>query len=233
MNHFKIIFLYLIIFGLFISCGKNEPTDKIPAAKTKEESKQNSNINTVETAKYLEKEQNNSSSTDSINATKESILRKQRYKKIVVQTSKDTLNSGLKNQNNFKKPTSKNSNFPSFVYIKKILNECKIGVPMTQKQLQSKFNIPKEAIQLIKSVTKISHNEMDVKWKSTWLIEQISDAEFKDGRLKVRFNKDRMYTSGGALAIKYGKKRYTDLYLIGRSAYIPTVKGFYWEIGNL
>lgn len=38
-----------------------------------------------------------------------------------------------------------------------------------------------------------------------------------------------MYTSGGAIAIKYKKKMYTDLYLIDPSAYIPTLKGYYWK----
>ena len=103
---------------------------------------------------------------------------------------------------------------------------------MTQKELETNYNIPKEGIQLVKSITKISQDELDIKWKSTWLLEKMSDAKFKDGRLKVRFDKNKMYTSGGAIAIKYEKKLYTDLYLIGRSAYIPTVKGYYWQIGK-
>ena len=103
---------------------------------------------------------------------------------------------------------------------------------MTQEDLQANFNIPKEAIQIVKSVTKISDNELDIKWKSTWLIEKMSDAKFNDGRLKVRFEKNRMYTSGGAIGIKHEKKMYTDLYLIGRGAYIPTIKGYYWQIGE-
>ncbi len=130
------------------------------------------------------------------------------------------------------KPASNKTTLPSFIYIKKILNECKIGLPMTQKELKTNYNIPEEGIQLVKSITKISKNELDVKWKSTWLIEKMSNAKFKDGRLKVRFDKNKMYTSGGAIAIKYNKKLYTDLYLIGRSAYIPTVKGYYWQIGK-
>jgi hypothetical protein len=103
---------------------------------------------------------------------------------------------------------------------------------MTQKELETNYNIPEEGIQLVKSLTKISENELDVKWKSTWFIEKMSDAKFKDGRLKVRFDKNKMYTSGNAIAIKYDKKMYTDLILIGRAAYIPTVKGFYWQIGK-
>lgn len=81
---------------------------------------------------------------------------------------------------------------------------------MTQEDLQRQFNIPKEAIQLVKTVTKISDNELDIKWKTTWLVEKMSDAKFNDGRLKVRFEKNRMYTLGGAIGIKYEKKMYTD-----------------------
>lgn len=52
---------------------------------------------------------------------------------------------------------------------------------------------------------------------------------------KVRFEKNRMYTSDGAIDIKYEKKKkkmHTDLYIIKRPVYIPTVKGFYWKIGK-
>ncbi|WP_304197104.1 glycoside hydrolase N-terminal domain-containing protein, partial [Flavobacterium alvei] len=65
--------------------------------------------------------------------------------------------------------------------------------------------------------------ELDIKWKSTWLVEKISDAKFKDGKLKMRFEDNKMYTSGGAISIKYEKKLYSDLILIGSAAYIPTV----------
>nr|WP_315249943.1 hypothetical protein [uncultured Flavobacterium sp.] len=60
---------------------------------------------------------------------------------------------------------------------------------MTQEDFQANFNIPKETIQLVKSVMKISENELEIKWKSTCLIEKMSDAKFNDGRLKVRLEK--------------------------------------------
>lgn len=112
------------------------------------------------------------------------------------------------------------------------MNECETGVTMTQEDLESKFKIPKEAMKLVKSVTKVGPNELDIKWKSTWLVEKISDAKFKDGILKMRFEDNKMYTSGGAISIKYEKKIYSDLILVGRSAYIPTVKRYYWQIGK-
>jgi hypothetical protein len=234
MTIYKKIFLFLIIFGA-ISCGKNKESEEHENEQKKEPSYEQTDATTPES-------QNNEiayeSPEDSIRAVKNSILRKQNFKKkeqteeptvtpddIAIETPK---NSAPSNNN----PTVIKPKAPSFVYIKKILKECQIGVPMTQEDLQANFNIPKEAIQLVKSVTKISDNELDIKWKSTWLIEKMSDAKFKDGRLKVRFEKNKMYTSGGAIGIKYEKKMYTDLYLIGRSAYIPTVKGYYWQIGK-
>jgi hypothetical protein len=48
----------------------------------------------------------------------------------------------------------------------------------------------------------------------------------------MRFDKNKMYTSGGAIGIKHNKKTYTDLIIIGRNAYIPSVKGYHWQIGK-
>lgn len=218
----KTILLFLLIFSLF-SCEKNEKS------KTKIVSKPS----------ILEVTQNTESKTplpdsvfktpeDSIRATKESVLRKKNYKK-----KKQTLAfENTKSENTKPSTFAKEQTTHSFLYIEKILRQCKIGVPMTQEDLSKKFNIPEEGIKLVKTVTKISENELYIQWKSTWLIEKMSDAKFKDGRLKVHFDKNKMYTSGGAIAIKYEKKTYTDLVLIGRSAYIPTVKGYYWEIGK-
>lgn len=238
MPNFKILFSLIILATLF-SCGKNQESEEHELEQQKEPNYEQNDATHLESQK---KDTLHLSPEDSIRAVKQSILRKQNFKK--KQQTETTTETGTATgtetvtQPNEDKPkeiseakTIKKA-VPSFVYIKKILSESKIGVPMTQKDLQANFNIPKEAIQLVKSVTKISENELDIKWKSTWLIEKMSDAKFHDGRLKVRFEKNKMYTSGGAIGIKYEKKMYTDLYLIGRAAYIPTVKGYYWQIGN-
>ena len=112
------------------------------------------------------------------------------------------------------------------------MNGCKTGETLTQEELSKNLEIPKDAIKLVKSITKISENEIEIKWNSTWLVEKISDAKFTDGRLKVRFSDNKMYTSGNAIGIKYEKKIYTDLVVYGRAAHIPSVKGFYWQIGK-
>lgn len=245
MSNFKILFSFIIIATLF-SCGKNQESEEHELEQQKEPNYEQKDITNPELQK------NNTlhlSPEDSIRAVKQSILRKQNFKKKKeseagnktetetgkeVETGTETVTETTsdKPKETSETNTVKKRAVPSFVYIKKILHESEIGKLMTQEDLQAKFNIPKEAIQLVKSVTKISDNELDIKWKSTWLIEKMSDAKFNDGRLKVRFEKNKMYTSGGAIGIKYEKKMYTDLYLIGRSAYIPTVKGFYWQIGK-
>lgn len=231
MKYYKRILLFLIIFSL-ISCGKNKENEEHELELKKEP-----NYEQKDTVNFEQSQKKDTvfygTPEDSIKAVKRSILRKQKFqKKKETETSDVSLTETPEITTPSDEPVTKKIKAPSFVYIKKILNECETGKTMTQEDLQANFNIPKEAIQLVKSVTKISDNELDIKWKTTWLIEKMSDAKFKDGRLKVRFEKNRMYTSGGAIGIKYEKKMYTDLYLIGRSAYIPTVKGFYWQIGK-
>lgn len=230
MIHYKKIMLFLIIFSI-ISCGKNNQNEEAVIEKNKgQNNKQQEPIINAESQK---KDSIYETAEDSIRATKESVLRKKNYKKkkqTLTADGKVVANPETKSASN--KLETKKTAIPSFIYIKKILNECKIGVPMTQKELERNYNIPEEGIQLVKSITKISENELDVKWKSTWFIEKMSDAKFNDGRLKVRFDKNKMYTSGNAIAIKHEKKMYTDLIMIGRAAYIPSVKGFYWQIGK-
>lgn len=229
MSYYNRIAFFLIVLSI-ISCGKNNENEEHELQQKNEPSyEQKPTVN----SESQKNESTFETTVDSLRATKESVLRKQNYKKKRrIVTADGTIVEVTETKTTSTKPETKKATMPSFVYIKKILDECKIGVPMTQEELQTNFNIPEEGIQLVKSVTKISPNELDVKWKSTWLIEKMSDAKFKDGRLKVRFDKNKMYTSGNAIAIKYEKKMYTDLILIGRSAYIPTVKGFYWQIGK-
>ncbi|MDQ6470548.1 hypothetical protein RB619_07825 [Flavobacterium sp. LHD-80] len=125
-----------------------------------------------------------------------------------------------------------NDKLLNFVNVRKILNNCKMGQTLTQKELTQNFEIPEEAVKLVKSVTKTAENELSVKWKSTWLVEKVSDAELEDGKMKVKFKANKMYMSGNAIGIKYNRKIYTNLVIVGRSAYIPSVKGYSWQIGR-
>ncbi len=125
-----------------------------------------------------------------------------------------------------------NDKLLNFVNVRKILDKCKMGQTLTQKELTQNFEIPEEAVKLVKSVTKTAENELSVKWKSTWLVEKVSDAELEDGKMKVQFKANKMYMSGNAIGIKYNRKVYNNLVIVGHSAYIPSVKGYSWQIGR-
>jgi hypothetical protein len=233
MIYSKRILLFLIVCSI-LSCGKNKENPEHILEQKKEPSYEQKI--TVD-SELQKKDSIVKITTDTIKETNKSILSEKNYTKKRIITNNIAIEDSSKKSTNPSGTTtkaidSKKAYANSFVYIKKILSDCKIGVPMTQKDLETNYNIPKEGIQLVKSITKISENELDVKWKSTWLMEKVSDAKFKDGRLKVLFEDNKMYTSGTAIGIKYNKKMYTDLILIGHSAYIPTVKGFYWKIGK-
>jgi hypothetical protein len=122
--------------------------------------------------------------------------------------------------------------YDPYANFKKMLSSTKIGEIITQKELTETHHLPEEGVKLIKSIVKLSKDEIAIQWKSTWMIEKISDAKFKDSKLKIKFDKNQMYTSGDAIGIKYNKKIYTDLIIKSGSAYIPTVKGYYWQIGK-
>lgn len=144
----------------------------------------------------------------------------------IVQSSKDTKSA----ETEIDKDAGKQ--LINFVNIKKILDNCEIGQTVTQKQLTENFDIAKEAVKLVKTVTKTAENELAVKWQSTWFVEKLSDAKLEDGKMKVKFKANKMYLSGKAIGIKYERKIYNDLIIIGRSAYIPSVKGYSWQIGK-
>lgn len=143
----------------------------------------------------------------------------------------DTIKNDTKN-NTVEIKKEDNTELINFVNIRKILSRSKVGQTLTQKELTQKFEIPEEAVKLVKSVTKTAEDEIAVKWHSTWFVEKVSDAKFTDAKMKVKFVANKMYTSGKAIGIKYNKKIYNDLIIVGRSAYIPTVKGYHWQIGK-
>ena len=131
-------------------------------------------------------------------------------------------------------PIEKQSNksLMTFNNLKKILSSSEIGETFTQKELTQDLEIPREAVRIVKSITKTAEDEIAVKWKSTWLLEKVSDAKFNDGVMKITFKSNKLYTSGTAIGIKYEKKIYNNLVIVGSSAYIPSVKGYSWQIGK-
>ena len=201
-------FLFAIVLS-FASCSKDtkkqilEVTDKI---SNKIESISESTVETVKEYK--------NSIVDKITTTE------------VSAENKETVNDTIAEEK------IENEKFIGITHFKKFIAECKTGETITQKELIENHNIPADGIKLIKSITKTAEDEIEIKWKSTWFIERISDAKFTDAKIKFKFEANKMYTSGKAIGIKYKKKIYTDLIIIGTKAYIPSVKGYHWKIGK-
>lgn len=208
MKNYKIYFL-VIIAGCIIGCSKNvkkqmlEVTDKIS--------------NQIETI--------SESTIETVKQYKNTIVDQITEEEILTENA-STLNDSVV------KPEIENDKFLGITSFKKFISDCKTGETLTQKELIENHDVPADGIKLIKSITKTSEDEIEIKWKSTWFIEKISDAKFRDAKIKFKFEANKMYTSGNAIGIKYKKKIYTDLIIIGTKAYIPSVKGYHWKIGK-
>ena len=113
-----------------------------------------------------------------------------------------------------------------------ILNAIQVGQTVTKEELIKQNKLPKDASSIVKSVKKTAENELYIEWKSTWLVEKVSDVKLNDDRIKVEFKDNIVYTSGPAIGIKYDGKIYTDLIIKGDRAYIPSVKEYSWRIGK-
>ncbi|WP_026728624.1 hypothetical protein [Flavobacterium denitrificans] len=224
-NSFSLILFFII--GLFFSCGHDE---KKPAKKAIAPVNMLTPAPIKTNAKISSK---NIKAPKEIDTKKTASINKNPFdvkNPINVTPIHTPVNQTQNTPINIKKEV--NDKLLNFVNIRKILNNCKMGQTMTQEQLTENFEIPEEAVKLVKSVTKTAENELAVKWKSTWLVEKVSDAELEDGKMKVKFKANKMYMSGNAIGIKYNRKIYNDLIIVGRSAYIPSVKGYSWQIGR-
>jgi hypothetical protein len=89
----------------------------------------------------------------------------------------------------------------------------------------------KEVVKLVKSVTKTAQMKSKLNGIQRGLLKKYLMLNFKTA-IKVVFKENKLYTSGNAIGIKYNKKIYNNLVIIGRSVYIPTVKGYSWQIGK-
>ncbi|MEN2399571.1 hypothetical protein GKZ90_0007275 [Flavobacterium sp. MC2016-06] len=203
-------YLLVILICCFASCTKNTKNQLIEATGNITNRIKTISKNSLETVTEYK-----NSIVEGITATKEMVSE-------TTETAKDsTVEKELGNEK-----------FLGITYFRKFLSDSKIGETITQKELIENHNIPSDGIRLIKSITKTAEDEIEVKWKSTWFVERVSDAKFTDAKMKIKFEANKMYTSGKAIGIKYNKKIYTDLIIIGNSAYIPSVKGYHWKIGK-
>ena len=242
MKQYKAHLIVIIAAFTFISCGRNKVEDNTLNDQINEE---RNDMARPDTIAPLNPDSTSAITQEDQNVTRGTILGERKFTKkrnpsLINET--DDLKASTVADKETKTTTNTNSSSsatiakkvvtPSNFTIQKILNGCEIGKTLTQEELSKNLAIPKDAIKLVKSITKISEDEIEIMWNSTWLVEKISDAKFTDGRLKVRFANNKMYTSGNAIGIKYEKKLYTDLVVYGRAAHIPSVKGFYWQIGK-
>ncbi len=214
MKHY-ITFLLFLIICFQSSCNKNDREQLLQSTSNVTEKIKDISKTTIET----------------ISSVKDSIT------KTIIATTKTKNNQTITEEATVSKDSIRiesieTEKLKGFTYFKKLLSTCKTGETLTQKELIENHNIPKDAVKLIKSITKTAEDEIDIKWNSTWFIEKISDAKFADARIKIKFEANKMHTSGKAIGIKHNKKIYNDLIIIGTSAYIPSVKGYHWKIGK-
>jgi len=240
----KLLLIAIITFNL-ISCGRNKTETDL---NSNEDFQEKNDTSAVTTSPKKDTTIIETSSNEI--ETKGSVLSEAHFSKNpvenpvetieTVETADKTKTEGSSENNtpstpavnNAEPAATKKPSAPSHYTIQKILNGCEMGKTLTQDDLSKNLAIPKDAIKLVKSITKVSEDEIDVKWNSTWAVEKLSDAKFKDGRIKARFVDNSVYISGGAIAIKCEKKIYTDFVVTGRKAQIPSVKGYYWKIGR-
>ncbi|MGG7033960.1 MAG: hypothetical protein ACI7YS_02055 [Flavobacterium sp.] len=129
-----------------------------------------------------------------------------------------------------KKEESNPKNYRIYGNLKKIIDFIPIGQTVSREELMAANIVPEDAAKLVKTITRISKDELEIKWKNTWMVEKISDVRFKDSRMKISFSKDLVYTSGDAIGIEYENKIHNNLTIKDDRAYIPNVKEYCWRI---
>ena len=244
MKNFTILFSFIFL-ALLISCGRNEPekteldSTEASSAIPSHVASNTQNINKTETTEYTTESatttenENFGSNSDSDSGLAAAIQRQipNSHKPAAFKSS----------QNNTFSPTQPNShtaitkkeaevviNSP----LRNLLKTAEVGKTYSKKELIENYKFPKEAVDLIKKVTCVGPNKLFFNWGSTWFVEKVSDAEFQNDTMIIAFKKNKTYVSGGAIGIKYNKKIYTELILNNGSAYIPSVKGYHWEINK-
>ncbi|MBW4359504.1 hypothetical protein [Flavobacterium taihuense] len=219
MKNFKIILSFLFLTTL-ISCGRNEP----------EEKKEKEIILSETTKSFTKKVETGKTDTDTASDSGLAAAIENQ-----ISTSNPSRKNNIADQKNEPIITVPNTKEVQKVInspLRNLLNNGQLGKSYTKKELIENYKFPKEAVDLIKQVTYVGPNKLYFKWGSTWLVEKVSDAEFENDTLIFTFKQNKTHVSGGAIGIKYNKKIYTDLVLNNGSAYIPSVKGYHWEINK-
>lgn len=237
MKNFTIIFLFISVVAL-ISCGRNEP-DKTELDSTEASSatpnftsteENNTKQTTTSDSKALE---NSNFGSDSDSGLAAALQRQipNSHKPAAFKNSQNNT-STLTQPNSHPAITKKEAEVVINSPLRNLLKQAEVGKSYSKKELIENYKFPKEAVDLIKKVTCVGPNKLYFNWGSTWFVEKVSDAEFQNDTMIFAFKKNKTYVSGGAIGIKYNKKIYTELILNNGSAYIPSVKGYHWEINK-
>jgi hypothetical protein len=240
MKTFKILFSFIFL-AVLISCGKNEPEEKeeietnytqtsnitSDAAVTNEENTETKTETEIETENTETEETDTEIDSDSGLAT---AIQRQIPNSNISNTQNN--NPNLSQVRLTPTLTEKNAEVIINSPLRNLLKNAQMGKSYSKNELIEEYKFPKEAVALIKQVTCVGPNKLYFKWGSTWLVEKVSDAKFENDTMIFTFKKNKTYVSGGAIGIKYNKKIYTELMLNNGSAYIPTVKGYHWEINK-
>ena len=221
MKYYKLLLSLSFLF-ILISCGgRNEPEEKNKKENNLSETSKLIKDSTIEenlafnseTNSTIENPSTSSSSSKTPRKSNQTSFNEQKDKIILTPEEKKVeavINSPLRN----------------------LLKNAQAGESYSKKELIEQYKFPKEAVDLIKQVTCIGPNKFYFKWGSIWFVEKVSDAKFKNDTLIFTFKQNKTYVSGGAIGIKYNKKIYTELILNNGAAYIPTVKGYHWDINK-
>ncbi|PVX45436.1 hypothetical protein C8C85_1229 [Flavobacterium sp. 103] len=237
MKNFKIILSFIFLASLF-SCGKNEPEEK---GEIETNYTQTSNITTATPDTKTENvgsntETENTETEDTDNDSDSGLATAIQRQIPNSQISNESTQKNSNNQDQIvvtiATPTAEKAETIVNTPLRNLLRQAQVGKSYSKRELIEEYKFPKEAVDLIKHVTCVGPNKLYFNWGSTWLVEKVSDAEFENDTMIFTFKKNKTYVSGGAIGIKYNKKIYTELILNNGSAYIPSVKGYHWEINK-
>lgn len=220
MKYLNTVFFFLFLAAMISCGGKNEPD--VSAKKA---------ANATQTLRTDQDSLNSEPKNDTIFL--KSLLNNNKPKNVLNNQKKAAkITADIKQDNIITSPAAKKTAAVINSPLRNLLNNAQIGKSYSKRELIEKYKFPKEAVDLIKHVTYIGPNKLYFNWGSTWFAEKVSDAKFKNDTLIFTFKQNKTYVSGGAIGIKYNKKIYTDLILNNGLAYIPSVKGYHWEINK-
>lgn len=217
-----------------ICCGRNEPKEIETNYTETSNIIINNAVSNNETSK-IQTETNNTQTnneTDSDSGLAAAFQRQIPNSQVSNKSNQNTFSNQHHNPLTIKTPTTKNVETIINSPLKTLLKNAQMGKSYSKSELIEQYKFPKEAVDLIKNVTCVGPNKLYFNWGSTWFVEKVSDAKFKNDTMIFAFKQNKTYVSGGAIGIKYNKKVYTELILNNGSAYIPTVKGYHWEINK-